>query len=61
MVKFNGIIDDIKDGDMVICRNNAPLMQLYLQFLEKGITCHILGKEIGSNLIELIELYGLAK
>lgn len=43
-------LDAIKDGDMVLCRNNAPLMQVYNMFLKMGKEAYILGKELGVNL-----------
>lgn len=43
-------LDEIKDGDMVLCRNNAPLMKVYNSFLKEGKKCFIRGKDIGLNL-----------
>ena len=55
---------DVKDGDMVLCRNNAPLLELYEKFIRRGKKCHIIGKDIGENLKSMVadtgekELYG---
>ena len=46
-------IDEVEDGDMVICRNNAPLMQIYNSFIKDGKKCFIRGKDIGNNLKRL--------
>ena len=35
-IKYNTQIDDIQDGDMVLCRNNAPLMQVYVDLIKQG-------------------------
>ena len=43
-------LEDVKDGDMILCRNNAPLVQIYNEFLKLGKKCYIRGKEIGNNL-----------
>ena len=43
-------LDEIKDGDMILCRNNAPLIQIYNEFLKLGKRCHIRGKDVGNNL-----------
>ena len=51
----NGVIDDVTDGDMVLCRNNAPLIRLYNDFIRLGKKCFIRGKDIGVNLIHLLE------
>ena len=48
-------LEDINDGDMIICRNNAPLIQIYNEFLKLGKKCHIRGKEIGSNLKSIVK------
>lgn len=54
-VNFNVNINEIKDGDMVLCRNNAPLFQLYCDFAKNGKTAYIRGKDIGLDLKKLIE------
>lgn len=48
-------LDTIKDGDMIVCRNNAPLIQIYNEFLKLGKKCYIRGKEIGSNLKAIVK------
>ena len=49
-----GTIECLQNGDMVICRNNAPLAKLYIDLLKKNIPCHIKGKEIETQLIEMV-------
>jgi superfamily I DNA/RNA helicase len=44
-----------KDGDFVLCRTAAPLIQHCLRFIAKGKKATVLGKEIGEGLIGLIE------
>lgn len=53
-VKDNCHIYEIKCGDMVLSRSNAPLMQLYVKLLRQHVKCFIKGKDIGVNLIALI-------
>lgn len=48
-------IADIKDGDMVLCRNTAPLIKLCYKFLRQGVKAYVQGKDIGINLISLIK------
>lgn len=48
-------INDIKDGDMVLCRNTFPLVSLCLKYLSQGVKAHIKGKDIGINLINMIK------
>ena len=50
----NVSLDDIKDGDMILCRNNAPLIQIYNEYLKLGKKSYIRGKEIGSNLKAIV-------
>lgn len=54
-IEYNIPIDNIKDGDMVLCRNNAPLLQLYCELVKQGKSSYIRGKDAGSDLIKLIE------
>jgi superfamily I DNA/RNA helicase len=54
-VAHHGKLEDILDGDMVLCRNNAPLVKLYTDFIKMGRKCFIRGKDIGVNLIHLLE------
>lgn len=54
-VLFDVPLDMVQDGDMVLCRNNAPLMQIYNEFIRDGKKCQIRGKEIGTNLINLVK------
>ena len=48
-------LDAAKDGDMILCRNNAPLVQVYNEFLKMGKKCYIRGKDVGSNLKLLVK------
>ena len=54
-VKWRCELSEVKDGDMILCRVNAPLMEVYSKLSAKGVTAYIKGKDIGNNLISLIE------
>lgn len=58
-IKYDVSLDEIKDGDMVLCRNNAPLMQVYVDFIKKGKKCFIRGKDIGLNLKNMVKRTGI--
>ena len=58
-IKYDVQLDDIKDGDMVLCRNNAPLMQVYVDFIKQGKKCFIRGKDIGLNLKNMVKRTGI--
>lgn len=53
-IKYDVQLEEVQDGDMIICRNNAPLMQIYTDFLKLGKKCAIRGKDIGSNLAHMV-------
>ena len=48
-------VKDIKEGDMVLCRSKAPLINLYVKLLRKNVNCYIKGQDIGQNLIKELE------
>ena len=54
-VKYNVELEEVQDGDMVLCRNNAPLMKIYNDFIRMGKKCQIRGKDIGTNLKRLVK------
>lgn len=45
----------VQDGDMVICRVNAPLVSQCFQFLRMGRKANILGRDIGQGLITTVK------
>ena len=56
-----GIVDrqaqliDIQDGDMILCRNTAPLVDLCMKFIADNTKAYVKGKDIGANLINIIK------
>lgn len=53
-----GDINLIRKGDMVLCRNNAPLIDVYFYLIKNKITSYIRGRDLSSGLISLINRYG---
>jgi DNA helicase-2/ATP-dependent DNA helicase PcrA len=49
MLKLNSL----GQGDAMICRNTAPLVDVAFSLIKRGITCHVEGREIGRGLIQL--------
>lgn len=41
-------------GDAIICRNTAPLVEIAYKLLKRGIACHVEGREIGNDLLSLV-------
>lgn len=56
-IDYNEFFDIIKPGDMVICRNNSPLVKPAFELLSHGIKVCIKGRDIGENLITLIKKF----
>jgi len=47
--------ESIREGDFVVCRNNAPLFSLYFDLLAKGVKAKIKGREIETQLLALVK------
>lgn len=52
---FNARLSNIKDGDMVLCRNIAPLMEVYRTCLNNGKKVYFRGEQLGKNLISNVD------
>jgi DNA helicase-2/ATP-dependent DNA helicase PcrA len=48
-------LTDFKGGDMILCRRNAPVVSLAFKLIKAGIPAKILGRDISTGLIKLIE------
>jgi DNA helicase II / ATP-dependent DNA helicase PcrA len=52
-----GVVEDvseIKKGSMVVCRNSAPLLQLYFEIIAQGKPAFLSGKDIENKIINFI-------
>ena len=45
----------VEDGDMVLCRVNAPLVSECFKFIKAGRKANIQGRDIGKGLIKTVE------
>lgn len=43
-------LEDLKSTDMILCRNNAPNVELAFSLIRRGFPCRIEGKDIGQDL-----------
>lgn len=50
-------IDEIEENSMVICRNTAPLFELYFELLGRGKPSYINGSDIMAYLIKFLKPY----
>lgn len=55
IVDYKASVNDIKDGDMILCRNTFPLVRLCISYLAHGVKASIMGKDIGANLINMVK------
>lgn len=44
-----------QSGDVILCRNNKPLVSLAFHLLRSGVHCTVLGRDIGKNLIRQVK------
>lgn len=51
----NGTIYEAREGDFILCRNNAPLVDAFISLIRNGKKCSIIGKEFGDKLVSLID------
>lgn len=54
---FQASVNDIREGDMVICRNTAPLVQLCMSFLKQRIKANVKGVDVETSLKKWITKY----
>lgn len=43
-----------ESGDAIICRNNAPLIGTAFRLIRNGVSCYMIGRDIGKGLTTLI-------
>jgi len=55
IVRYDGKIAELKDSDMVLSRVNRPLITLCLQLLGNGQKAYVKGKDIGTNLANMLK------
>ena len=53
--------EKLKPSDAILCRNNAPLVELALKLIRSGMGCRVEGRDIGQNLYKLAERWKRVK
>jgi len=48
-------IDSFSDTDLVVCRTTAPLIELAYKCISEGKQVHVMGREIGQGLINVVK------
>lgn len=51
----HGSLSEASSGDFVLCRNNLPLIEAFIYFLEDKKQATIKGKDLGASLISLLD------
>jgi superfamily I DNA/RNA helicase len=47
-------IGELNNRCIIVCRNNKPLIAEAYALLSQGVACHVRGRDIGDNLVRLI-------
>lgn len=55
VVDLKAKISDVEVDDMILCRLTAPLVELCFSYISRGIPAYVKGRDIGSNLIKMID------
>lgn len=53
----DGSVDEVQDGDFVLCRNNFPLVKLCYKFLGEGKRAALKGKDVAKSIVALVRKY----
>lgn len=54
-IEPNDYMKEVKDGDFIVCRVNAPLVSQCFRFLKEGRRATIQGRDIGQGLVSLVK------
>ena len=46
---------NLTKNDVIICRNTKPLVDIAFRLIKRGVSCYVLGRDIGYGLIALIK------
>jgi DNA helicase II / ATP-dependent DNA helicase PcrA len=57
VVVHDGSINNVKDGDFVLCRTNAPLARLCTYFIKNGQKASIKGADVGRQIASFLKTY----
>ena len=55
VVRHEASLNDVANGDMILCRNVAPLMAVYRIGISLGKKMYFRGESLGKNLIEQVD------
>lgn len=56
-LRYDQMLTQVQEGDMVICRTNAPLVKPAFEVIKRGMKAVIRGKNIGQELVNYIDRF----
>jgi DNA helicase-2/ATP-dependent DNA helicase PcrA len=57
LLEYEQMLDQVQEGDMVVCRTNAPLVKPAFETIRRGKKAIIRGKDIGKELVNFIDRF----
>lgn len=60
-MSMDKMLGQVEEGDLLICRNNAPLVEPVFALIRMGIKATIRGRDIGKGLIALCERFNVKR
>jgi hypothetical protein len=54
-INRDSMLEKVEDGNLILCRTNAPLVKVAFELIKQRKKVVILGKDIGKNLIKIVD------
>ncbi len=54
-IKDDTLVGECREGDLVLCRVNAPLLRYCFQLIASGISAAVRGRDIGAGLCRIVD------
>jgi superfamily I DNA/RNA helicase len=61
VIKMEEMYAKVREGDMILCRANAPLVSTCFALIRRGVAARIRGRDIGKGLIRVIDEIEVSK
>lgn len=55
VIKLDGLPEELRPTDAVLCRNTAPLITTAYGLIKRGIACKVEGRDIGVGLLRVVD------
>lgn len=57
VITYDNVISKAQDGDLILCRTNAPLVKVAFNLIRMHKKAIVRGRDIGKNLIKIVDKY----